>query len=75
VSVANYLPEPDDSNTLRIVVKIYRKFNQLPDALRIALRLNDSELINEIFESCSDTYGIGSCNFVSLWYLYLLYLY
>jgi 26S proteasome regulatory subunit N1 len=54
LSVANYLPEPDDSNTLRIVVKIYRKFNQLPDAIRIALRLNDKDLITEIFESSAD---------------------
>jgi 26S proteasome regulatory subunit N1 len=53
-SAANYLPELEDTQVLKIVLQIYKKVNQLPDALRIALRLNEPELVKEVYDSCED---------------------
>ncbi|EGG17159.1 26S proteasome regulatory subunit S2 [Cavenderia fasciculata] len=48
-SFANYVPGPDDVNILKIVIDIYLKAKQYPDALRIALKISDNTLINHIF--------------------------
>ena len=40
-SCANYVPEPEDAQILRIVCDIFKAMDQLPDAVRIALRLGD----------------------------------
>lgn len=49
---ANYATEPDDTNILKVVFEIYKKFNKRFDALRIAIKLNDSEQIRNVFQSC-----------------------
>ena len=56
VSCANYVPEPEDSEILKVVVKIYLKLKDAAAALRIALRLGDLSLIKEIFAGVTDTY-------------------
>ena len=53
-SCSAYLPEPDDQNALKIAFGIYMKVSKYADALRIALRLNDMELIVKAFSSCED---------------------
>eukprot|EP01102_Stenamoeba_stenopodia_P019910 TRINITY_DN7614_c0_g2_i2.p1 TRINITY_DN7614_c0_g2~~TRINITY_DN7614_c0_g2_i2.p1 ORF type:complete len:698 (-),score=106.83 TRINITY_DN7614_c0_g2_i2:73-2166(-) len=52
---ANYVPEPEDTETMKTVLKIYQKMNQTSDAIRVAIALNDTEAIQEIFNSTPDT--------------------
>lgn len=40
-SVVNYLPEPEDTDTLQIILKIYQKMSRIPESLKIALALED----------------------------------
>lgn len=49
-----YVPEPEDSVLLHTALKIYRKFECYPQALRLALMLNDLDLTKEIFLACPD---------------------
>ncbi|KAM8768799.1 26S proteasome non-ATPase regulatory subunit 2 [Acanthopagrus schlegelii] len=53
-SCVSYVPEPENSALLRCSLKIFRKFNRYPEALRLALMLNDVELVENIFTSCKD---------------------
>ncbi|KAN0021543.1 hypothetical protein ACTFIU_010150 [Dictyostelium citrinum] len=45
-----YVPGPDDINILKVCVEIYIKMKQYPDALRVAMKISDPELITEIFK-------------------------
>ena len=49
-----YVPEPEDSVLLHIALKVYRQFKRYPQALRLALMLNDMDLTKEIFLECPD---------------------
>eukprot|EP01118_Nematostelium_gracile_P000182 TRINITY_DN1017_c0_g1_i1.p1 TRINITY_DN1017_c0_g1~~TRINITY_DN1017_c0_g1_i1.p1 ORF type:complete len:876 (+),score=310.73 TRINITY_DN1017_c0_g1_i1:43-2670(+) len=51
---ASYVPEPEDSQILKIVQKLYSKVKQWPDAMRIAMKLNDQEQIKTLFTECTD---------------------
>lgn len=51
---ANYVPEPEDAVIYNAVYQIYRKVNRLPEALRIAVRLNKEELAQEVVDACED---------------------
>uniref|UniRef100_A0A8D3CL11 26S proteasome non-ATPase regulatory subunit 2 n=1 Tax=Scophthalmus maximus TaxID=52904 RepID=A0A8D3CL11_SCOMX len=53
-SCVSYVPEPENSALLRCALNIFRKFNRHPEALRLALILNDVELVENIFTSCKD---------------------
>jgi 26S proteasome regulatory subunit N1 len=53
-SCANYLPEPDDRVTLEIAMKIYRKMDLSPQAMKLALALGVAENIETIFECEKD---------------------
>nr|XP_020633883.1 26S proteasome non-ATPase regulatory subunit 2 [Pogona vitticeps] len=53
-SCVSYVPEPENSALLRCALSIFRKFNRYPEALRLALMLNDMELAENIFISCKD---------------------
>uniref|UniRef100_W5KX25 26S proteasome non-ATPase regulatory subunit 2 n=1 Tax=Astyanax mexicanus TaxID=7994 RepID=W5KX25_ASTMX len=53
-SCVSYVPEPENSALLKCALKIFRKFNRYPEALRLALMLNDVELVENIFTSCKD---------------------
>ena len=54
VSCVPYVPEPENTNLLKTALSIFRKFSQLPQAMRLALQLNDRELVEELFNSCTD---------------------
>lgn len=53
-SMVNYLSPPDDITFLRTAHAIYRKFNKLPQAMTIAVRLNDIALMKEDFAATED---------------------
>eukprot|EP00897_Mesotaenium_endlicherianum_P000523 jgi/Mesen1/10471/ME000083S09976 len=48
-SCASYVPEPDDMLVLEIAHQIYMKVKDFPNALRVALRMNDAELVKQAF--------------------------
>ncbi|KAK4474032.1 hypothetical protein MN116_003345 [Schistosoma mekongi] len=48
-SCVAYLPTPDNNKVLQHATTLYRKFEDLGNAMRCALRLNDMNLIREIF--------------------------
>ena len=52
--VASYVPEPEDSQVLTVAVDALRKMEKWPEALRIAMRLGGSALIEEILNACTD---------------------
>jgi len=39
---------------LDVALKLYMKFQQYPDALRVALKVNDPERVKGVFEACAD---------------------
>ncbi|EFA83382.1 26S proteasome regulatory subunit S2 [Heterostelium album PN500] len=49
-SCAYYVPGPEDINILKIVVEIYIKAKQYPDALRVALKIDNNDIITNIFK-------------------------
>jgi 26S proteasome regulatory subunit N1 len=50
-SCASYVTEPEDTTILNVVLEVYRKMNQLPKAMQIALRLNNPDMIKAVFDS------------------------
>lgn len=40
----SYVPEPDDRLVLDIAYKLYCKFDKYPDALRVALRMDNIQV-------------------------------
>jgi 26S proteasome regulatory subunit N1 len=53
-SCVPYVPDPENTQLLKTALRIFRKFDQYPQALRIAMQLNDMEEIKNIFEGCGD---------------------
>ncbi|RXM99756.1 26S proteasome non-ATPase regulatory subunit 2, partial [Acipenser ruthenus] len=53
-SCVSYVPEPENSALLKCALNIFRKFSRYPEALRLALMLNDMELVENIFTSCKE---------------------
>ncbi|EPX74117.1 19S proteasome regulatory subunit Mts4 [Schizosaccharomyces octosporus yFS286] len=53
-SCVNLLPFPEDVAMLRTAHAIHRKFNQLTQALNVAIRLDDMSLIREDCEAAED---------------------
>ncbi|XP_019413576.1 PREDICTED: 26S proteasome non-ATPase regulatory subunit 2 homolog A-like [Lupinus angustifolius] len=53
-SSARYLPGPDDMLVLDIAYLIYLKFEQYPNALQIALFLDNMQYVRQVFTSCDD---------------------
>jgi len=53
-SCVPYVGEPENINLLKTALKIYRKFDQYPQAMRLALQLHDFELITDLFKNCPD---------------------
>ena len=49
-----YVPDPENTNLLKTALSIFRKFKQFPHAIRLALQLNDHQLVKEIFMECKD---------------------
>merc|ERR1712106_1135601 len=55
VSCVPYVPDPENTNLLKTSLSIFRKFKQYPQAMRLALQLNDKDLVEDVFNSCSDS--------------------
>ncbi|KAG2712478.1 hypothetical protein I3843_04G118900 [Carya illinoinensis] len=53
-SSARYLPGPDDMLVLDIAYTIYVKFEEYPNALQIALYLDNMQYVKQVFTSCDD---------------------
>lgn len=51
---ASYLAEPDDTAVLQVACTMYRQVKQFPEAMRMALRLNEMDLITAIYEECDE---------------------
>jgi 26S proteasome regulatory subunit N1 len=60
VSCVNLLVPPDDREFLRTARAIYRKHGRLTEAIALAMRLNDKELIKEDFEAARTVYVCDS---------------
>ena len=54
VSMVNLLTYPEDQQFLRTAHDIYKQYIKLPQAMVLAIRLNDLELIHKDFESTTD---------------------
>ena len=54
-SCVPYVPDPENTNLLKTALRIFRKFEQYPQALRLALQLNEPQLVREIFLECQDS--------------------
>ena len=52
-NVVSYLPDPDNTNLLRTILSIYLKFNMLTEAVRVAMQLQDSKIVHEIFDKAN----------------------
>ncbi|RDY11278.1 26S proteasome non-ATPase regulatory subunit 2-like A, partial [Mucuna pruriens] len=53
-SSARYLPGPDDMLVLDIAYSIYKQFGEYPNALQIALFMDNLQHVREVFTSCND---------------------
>ena len=53
-SCASYLAEPDDTAVLQVACTMYRQVKQFPEAMRMALMMNEMELITAIYEECDE---------------------
>lgn len=53
-SCVPYVPDPENTTLLQVALRLFKRFDQYPQALRLAMQLNDKELIKEIFTSCKD---------------------
>ncbi|KAI9821801.1 MAG: proteasome regulatory particle base subunit [Pycnora praestabilis] len=54
VSMVNLLTYPEDQYFLRTAHDIYKQYNKLTQAMVIAIRLNDTDLIHKDFDSTTD---------------------
>ncbi|XP_041766758.1 26S proteasome non-ATPase regulatory subunit 2 [Anopheles merus] len=54
-SCVPYVAEPENVSLLKCALNLSRKFNQHTQAMRLAMMINDTELIKEIFMSCGDS--------------------
>jgi len=54
----NLLPPPDDISFLRTAHKIYAQHHKFPEALSLAIRLGDPELIRADFNTPANPYVV-----------------
>ncbi|KAI4259197.1 MAG: hypothetical protein LQ352_000871 [Teloschistes flavicans] len=54
VTMVNLLTYPDDQQFLRTAHDIYMQYNKLPQAMVLAIRMNDTDLIRSKFSSTKD---------------------
>jgi 26S proteasome regulatory subunit N1 len=48
-SCTSFVDEPEYSIILKVVLDIYKKMNQIPRAMQVAIRMGDPEVIREVF--------------------------
>ena len=53
-SCVPYVPDPENTNLLKTSMKIFRDQKQYPQTMRLALQINDSDVVREIFDECQD---------------------
>lgn len=53
-SCVAYVPDPENINILKTALKIFLKFKKYPEALRLAMQLNDLDQIKSSLISCTD---------------------
>lgn len=53
-SCVPYVADPENTTLLQTAMKLYKKFGQYPQALRLAMQLNNLPTIEEIFTNCTD---------------------
>eukprot|EP00040_Diaphanoeca_grandis_P034210 m.211071 g.211071 ORF g.211071 m.211071 type:complete len:905 (-) comp33103_c0_seq1:362-3076(-) len=54
MSCIPFVPEPQDDALKRICLAIFKKFEQWPQAMQMALKLNEPEIIQEVFFAPAD---------------------
>lgn len=54
-SCVPYVPDPENTNLLHVALKLFIKFGQHTQAMRLALMLNEMSLIKQVFNGCEDT--------------------
>eukprot|EP00667_Euglena_gracilis_P002435 EG_transcript_2436 len=52
LSFADYVPSPGNRDIQKVAYDVYLKLNRYPEALRIAMMLNDVELIKSTLDGC-----------------------
>lgn len=53
-SCVPYVPEPENTNLLKTAMEIFLKYERFPEALRLAMQLNDLDVVQKIFIQCKD---------------------
>lgn len=53
ISCVNFLPPPEDIAFLETARTIYRAQNQLPEALKMSMRINNMQMIKEDWDACT----------------------
>lgn len=53
-SCVPYVPDPENLVLINTALSIFIKFGNYPDALRLAMQLNDVDRVAEIFVKCKD---------------------
>ena len=56
LSNADYAADPEDAEILRVVLSIYQKLDKRPESLFIAMKLDDPELAQQIFDETQDEF-------------------
>lgn len=51
-----YVPEPEDSSLLKCALNIFLKYECYPEALNLAIQLNDMDVIKDIFNASGKGY-------------------
>ena len=53
--ISNYVVDIEEhEKVLRVAFDIFKQCNALPDALRVAMKLNSRELMSDVFSCCKD---------------------
>ena len=55
LSCAPYAPDPEEmTESYQTACNIYRKYKKYPEALRVAQKMNDMDVIGDLMEECTD---------------------
>jgi 26S proteasome regulatory subunit N1 len=54
LSCVPFVAEPEDTQLLRTCLSIFRKFSKWPQAMQMALKLNEMDAIKAVFRDCTE---------------------
>lgn len=54
LSCVPFVAEPEDTQLLRTCLNIFRKFSRWPQAMQMALKLNEMDAIKAVFRDCTE---------------------